>query len=141
MTPCLQANWKQFRQSSWLQFSKGSVATSYIPYGAESVIVSGKNLISPSVFADYELQEDGSYYAPQQKASNYYPFELPAGTYTLSYQCKADANTGYRIFLEDENGNRYDKFMTHTGDFVSFVFTFTAFLSDFTSEFPNAHLS
>lgn len=89
------------------------------------VAIERRNLISPSVFADYVLQEDGSYWATHANATKTYNFELPAGTYTVSYQIKADANSGFRLFLLDENGTKYDKFITHTGEFVPCSFTFT----------------
>jgi len=90
------------------------------------VELTSKNLISPSVFADYELQEDGSYYAPKEKDRKKYSFELPAGTYTLSYKLKCSVGANYRLALIDKNGKQYQQYLVSTGDYVSFNLTFTA---------------
>ena len=89
------------------------------------VNLSSKNLISPSVFENYELQEDGSYYITHDTAFTFHPYELPIGTYTVSYQLKAPANSGYRIRLTDENGAIYDKYIVHTGEYLPCVFSFS----------------
>ena len=84
-----------------------------------NIDVYGKNLIDADMFSDYfTKQEDGSYKAKTKiDTTKKWEFHLPAGRYTIKYDCKSPVGCNYRLLLVLEDGTLVQVYKESTGNY------------------------
>lgn len=87
---------------------------------AEQVSTTGKNLFDVDSWEILDKQSDGSYKTNQATTQNNLQIDIPVGVYTLSYDCKSDADSNARLRVVYEDGTTGATVLPSNGTYVHF---------------------
>lgn len=89
---------------------------------ADQGSTTGKNLFDADSWEILDRQSDGSYKTNQATTANNLQFDIPVGVYTLSYDCKCDANSNARLRVNYEDGTTGATIIASNGTFIHFKY-------------------
>lgn len=87
---------------------------------ADQVSTTGKNLFDVDSWEILDKQSDGSYKTNQATTQNNLQIDIPVGVYTLSYDCKSDADSNARLRVVYEDGTTGATVLPSNGTYVHF---------------------
>lgn len=123
-----------FKESAVLPFEPytGNVPSPSVEYpqaidiagngGSINVKMTGKNLFDADSWEILDKQSDGSYKTNQATTQKNLQIDIPVGVYTLSYDCKSDADSNARLRVVYEDGTTGATVLPSNGTYVHFEY-------------------
>ena len=90
--------------------------------GSINVKMTGKNLFDADSWEILDKQSDGSYKTNQATTQKNLQIDIPVGVYTLSYDCKSDADSNARLRVVYEDGTTGATVLPSNGTYVHFKY-------------------
>lgn len=90
--------------------------------GSINVKMTGKNLFDADSWEILDKQSDGSHKTNQATTQKNLQIDIPVGVYTLSYDCKSDADSNARLRVVYEDGTTGATVLPSNGTYVHFEY-------------------
>ena len=90
--------------------------------GSINVKMTGKNLFDVDSWEILDKQSDGSHKTNQATTQKNLQIDIPVGVYTLSYDCKSDADSNARLRVVYEDGTTGATVLPSNGTYVHFEY-------------------